>query len=171
MSLARARHLAPASAALLVVALAVNPAHARESSSTSETTVAAGTVTGTSGTATPGTTVDLYAWPSDAVLNALKPGQLVPTTLLATATTSQSGRYLLSVPTAKLKAAAVDGGYANLEVSGAGGGIWFLSYQTAALPARPSAPVTVNLTERRHLCGKNKNGEYYAGSPFVKLGL
>ncbi len=46
--------------------------------------VAAGTITDPSGVAMPGAAVDLYAWPSDAVLNALKPGQPVPTKMLAT---------------------------------------------------------------------------------------
>jgi len=67
--------------------------------------VAGGAAISTSGAAMSGQTVDLYAWPSDAVLQALKPGQLVPTTLLATATTNSAGRYLLRVPAAKLKAA------------------------------------------------------------------
>jgi hypothetical protein len=38
------------------------------SSASSEAAVAAGTVTSPSGTAMPGVVVDLYAWPSDAVL-------------------------------------------------------------------------------------------------------
>lgn len=91
----------------------------------------------------PGVTVDLYAWPSDAVLLALKPGHLVPTTLLATATTSSAGKYMLRVPAAKLKAAAVESGYANIEIFSAVGGFWFFPYQTDSLPGRPSAPVTV----------------------------
>ncbi len=131
--------------------------------------VAGGTVTGAGSAPVAGAVVDLYAWPSDTVLMAMKIGAQVPTTLLATATTSEAGKYMLRVPMASLKAAAVDSGYANLEISGAGGGIWFLSYQTGALPARPSAPVTVNFSARRHLCGKNKDGEYYAASSFVKL--
>jgi len=39
--------------------------------------VAAGTVSGPGGAAMPGVAVDLYAWPSDAVLKAMKPGELV----------------------------------------------------------------------------------------------
>ena len=131
--------------------------------------VAGGTVTGAGSAPVAGAAVDLYAWPSETVLMAMKIGAQVPTTLLATATTSKAGKYMLRVPMASLKAAAVDSGYANLEISGAGGAVWFLSYQTGALSARPSAPVTVKLSARRHLCGKNKDGEYYAGSPFVKL--
>src|ERR1700678_2813086 len=46
----------------------------------SDVAVAAGTVTNASGTTMTGQTVDLYAWPSDATLQALKPGQFVPTT-------------------------------------------------------------------------------------------
>jgi len=82
--------------------------------------VATGTVTSASGAAMPGETFGLYAWPTDSVLQALKVGQLVPTTLLATATTNGAGQYMLRVPAATLKAAAVSSGYANLEISSAG---------------------------------------------------
>jgi hypothetical protein len=128
--------------------------------------VATGTVTSASGAAMAGQTVDLYAWPSDAVQKALKPGQLVPTTLLATATTSSAGKYMLLVPIAKLKAAAVDSGYANLEIFSAVGGFWFFPYQTGSLPAQPAAPVIVNLgAKKRVTCGKPKNGQrlYFTG--------
>lgn len=90
----------------------------------------------------PGVAVDLYAWPSDAVLKALKPGELVPTTLLATASTNSAGGYTLRVPAARLKAAAVESGYANLEIFSSAAGMWFLPYQTGS---RPSSPATVNL--------------------------
>src|SRR5215469_8364117 len=95
--------------------------------------VAFGTVTSANGTAMADQTVDLYAWPSDAVQKALKPGQLVPTTLLATATTGSTGKYMLRVPVAKLKAATVESGYANLEISSAAGGFWFFPYQAGSL--------------------------------------
>jgi hypothetical protein len=118
---------------LLAASLTVSPAHAGARSSNSASTVAAagmavagGTVTSASGAAVPGVAVDLYAWPPDAVLKEMNPGALVPTTLLATATTSSAGRYMLKVPAAKLKAAAVESGYANLEIVSAVGGIWFL---------------------------------------------
>jgi hypothetical protein len=124
--------------------------------------VAAGTVTSSSGAAMPGATVDLYAWPSDAVLTAMKPGETVPATLLATATTNNAGEYTLRVPAATLKAAAVESGYANLEIYSSAGGIWFMPYQTAALPARPSAPVTVNLTSKSsQSCGVDPLGQLY----------
>jgi hypothetical protein len=131
--------------------------------------VAGGTVTGAGSAPVAGAVIDLYAWPSDAVLMSMKIGAQVPTTLLATAITSKAGQYVLRVPMATLKAAAVESGYANLEITSTGGAVWFLSYQTSSPHAGPSAPVTVNVTARGHLCGKNKDGEYYAGSPFVKL--
>jgi hypothetical protein len=124
--------------------------------------VAAGTVTSSSGAALPGATVDLYAWPPDAVLNAMKPGEPVATTLLATATTNSAGGYTLRVPAARLKAAAVESGYANLEIFSSTGGFWFMSYQTGALPARPSAPVIVDLASKSsQSCGVNPLGQLY----------
>jgi len=117
----------------------------------------------------PGVTVDLYAWPSDAVLSAMKPGGVVPTTLLATATTSTAGTYTLRVPAARPKAAAVDSGYANLEI-GSAAGIWFFPYQTGSLPARPSAPVTVNLGRKPPwICGYDPQGNPYFLSRFTLL--
>jgi hypothetical protein len=133
------------------------------------TSVAGGTVTGAGSAPVAGAVIDLYAWPSDAVLMSMKIGAQVPTTLLATAITSKVGKYVLRVPMANLKAAAVESGYANLEITSTGGAVWFLSYQTSSPHAGPSAPVTVNVTAHGHLCGMNKDGEYYAGSPFVKL--
>jgi hypothetical protein len=114
----------------------------------------------------PGVTVDLYAWPSDAVLNAMKPGELVPTTLLATATTDNAGGYMLRVQAARLKAAAVESGYANLEIYSPAGGIWFFPYQTGPLPARQSAPVTVDLGKPKWPCGYDSVGQPYGFSGF-----
>lgn len=95
---------------------------------------------------------------------------LVPTTLLATATTSSAGTYMLRVPAAKLKAAAVESGYANLEIFSAVGGLWFLSYLADSLQAHPSAPVTVNLRPDLGVnCGKDSLGRPYAFSGFIKL--
>lgn len=156
MQLVGARNLAVLTFGMLLAAsLTVSPAHAEARASSNQLPadpvtssgmpVAAGVVTSASGAAMGGVTVDLYAWPSDAVLQALKPGEQVPATLLATATTSTVGKYLLKVPAAQLKAAAVESGYANLEIFSPVGGFWFFSYQTGSLPARPSAPVTVNL--------------------------
>jgi hypothetical protein len=149
-------------AALTGAGLSVVPA-ASAHSATSGMAVVAGTVTSASGGAMPGATVELYAWPSDAVLKVMKPGQPVPTTLLATATTSNAGKYVLRVPTAKLKAAAVSSGYANLEIFSAVGGFWFFPYQSGSLPARPSGPVTVNLSGAKELdCGKDPQGQPYS---------
>jgi hypothetical protein len=132
--------------------------------------VAGGAVTSATGTAMPGVTVDLYAWPSDAVQQALKPGQPVPTKLLATATTDSAGKYMLTVPAAKLKAAAVESGSANLEVFSAVGGIWFFSVQASSLASRPSTPATVNLGGKKAPvnCGINPNGRPYGFTNFKK---
>lgn len=129
--------------------------------------VATGTVTGASGAALPGVAVDLYAWPSDAVLAAMRPGGAVPTTLLATATTNNAGKYTLRVPVAGLKAAAVEPGYANLEIFSPVG-LWFLPYQTNALPARPAAPVTVNLGRKSPpSCGISNDRRPYNFTGFM----
>jgi hypothetical protein len=132
--------------------------------------VATGTLTSASGAAMAGETVDLYAWPSDTVLTTMKDGQHVPTTLLATAATSSSGRYMLRVPAATLKKAAVSSGYANLEISSPAGGSSFFSYQTSSLPAHPPAPVTVDLTPDLGVnCGHDALDRPYAFSGFSKL--
>jgi hypothetical protein len=178
MSLACARNLAVLSfAPLLAVSLTAGSAQGRESSSARQVfagtvaasgmAVATGTVAGATGAAMPGAAVDLYAWPSDAVLRALAPGDLVPTTLLATTTTNKAGRYSLRVPAAQLKAAAVSSGYANLEVFSPVGGLWFMPYQTGSLPARPSTPVTVDLGGSEALpCGTDSDGQPYTFTGF-----
>ena len=125
-------------------------------------------MTGAGGAAMAGVAVDLYAWPSDAALNALKVGRLVPETLLATATTGKAGTYMLRVPAAKLKAAAVESGYANLEISSPAAGFWFFSYQTGSLPARPSPPLTVNLSSTKPACGKTPQGVQLFFTGFAK---
>jgi hypothetical protein len=164
MRLARARNLAVLiSGVVLATSLAVGPAYAGPVSATRTVTsagmasVAGGTVTSANGVALPGVVIDLFGWPSDATLKALKPGAPVPVTLLATTTTSNFGKYMLTVRAASLKAAAVESGDANLEIFSAVGGTWFLSYQTSSLPTRPSAPVTVNLSDKskKPSCGLN----------------
>lgn len=60
--------------------------------------------------------------------------------LLASTTTSSAGWYALAVPRAALKAAAVDQGWANLEVATASGAWWDFTYQTGR-----AKTVTVNL--------------------------
>jgi hypothetical protein len=85
----------------------------------------------------------------------------VPETLLAAATTTTAGRYALQVPAAQLKAAAVDSGYANLEIDSPAG-ILFFPYQTSQLPAHPSAPITVNLGGKPPWpCGYDSAGQPY----------
>ena len=98
----------------------------------------------------------------------MKSDTTVPTKLLATATTSSTGQYTLQVPAAALKAAAVESGYANLEIDSPSG-IRFLSYQTTTLPAHSSAPVTVNLSAKKSKwsCGYNSNGAAYGFTGFA----
>ena len=154
-------------ATLAGAGLSVAPAAASAQAGASGLAVAAGTVTSASGAAMPGEIVDLYAWPADSVLQALKVGQLVPATLLATATTDGTGRYMLRVPAATLKAAAVSSGYANLEISSAGSGFWFFPYQTSSQAA---STVTVNLNSGKGpVCGtKGPKGQQLLFTGFVK---
>jgi hypothetical protein len=126
--------------------------HADPAASSAE--VAAGSITSAAGTAMPGTAVSLYAWPTDATVHAMRVGQTLPTTLLATTTTSSTGSYTLSVPMAMLKAAPTESGMVNMEVSSAAGGFWFFPYQ----PGSP-APQKVNVQASSRLsCGKDRHG-------------
>jgi hypothetical protein len=125
------------SAAAVVAALALPSLAA--ASKPSGPVVADGTVT-SHGQAVPGAVVNLYAWPSDSVLQALKPGQKVPEKLLASATTASGGGYAFAVPKATLDAAAVSQGWANLEVDTVGGASWDFAYHTDQ-----AKTVTVNL--------------------------
>lgn len=165
------------SAVLLALSVTASSAYAQPRVSkvadkvdTSSTAVVGGLVTDANGTTAPGEPVDLYAWPSDTALKAMKAGQQVPTTLIGTTTTNTAGKFMLRVPAAKLAAAAVESGYANLEIFSAVGGVWFLSYQTSSLPAHPSVPVIVNLSaKKRPSCGKDPLGRLYGFSGFFKL--
>jgi hypothetical protein len=177
MQFVRIRNLAVlTSGAVLAASLAAGPAQARPRPATDTApsagmaAVASGTVTGASGAAMPGATVQLIAWPSSRALGALKIGEVVPTKLLATATTSQTGSYMLQVPVAQLEAAAVDSGNANLEVFSPAGGFWFLPYQTDSLPARAPAPAIVDLSSKskKPSCGINPDGRPYGFTGFVK---
>jgi hypothetical protein len=177
MRLARAFNLAVVTSGVLLTASIVGgPAYARQISVNSLVTsadmaaVAGGTVTSASGAAMPGVAVDLYAWPSDAVLQAMKAGQLVPTTLLAATTTTKAGTYTLQVPTPKLQTAGVESGYANLEVFSPAGGTWFISYRANSLPAHPAAPVTVNLNPDIGVnCGTDDLGRPLSFTGFFKI--
>jgi hypothetical protein len=152
-------------AAAILPALALVTAAPSEAAS-SGVTVAAGAITSPGGAAMPGVKVSLYAWPRDAVLSAMKLGQAVPRTLLATATSSSAGRYTLQVPRAKLTAATAATGYANLEMDTAAG-IWFFSYQASQAAGPSPAPVTVNLRENTKL----NCGHYPDGTPYTFLGF
>jgi hypothetical protein len=152
-------------AAAILPALALVTAAPSDAAS-SGVTVAAGAITSPSGAAMPGVKVDLYAWPPDAVLSAMKAGHAVPRKLLATATSSAAGSYTLQVPQAKLTAAAAATGYANLEMDTAAG-IWFFSYQASHAAGQSPAPVTVNLRENTKL----NCGHYPDGTPYTFLGF
>lgn len=131
--------------------------------------VAGGRVTVASGAAMPGVAVSLYAWPSDRVLKAMKPGRRVATTLLATTTASSAGRYVLRLPESELRAAAA-AGFANLEIRSVPGGSRFLSYLVSALPARRPAPMTVNPGDSSgSSCGSDAQHRPYSVTGFTLL--
>jgi hypothetical protein len=158
------RILAAGAAAILPALLLT--ASAPSSAALSGVTVAAGIITGPGGAAMPGVRVDLYTWPADAVLSAMKPGQAVPGTLLATATTSSAGGYALQVPPASLSKAAAKTGYANLEIDTAVG-IWFFTYQAGPPGGQSSVPVTVSLGRKsKWACGFDSRGRPYGFSGF-----
>jgi hypothetical protein len=92
--------------------------------------IATGTVTNASGHAASGAVVRLYAWPSDRVLQHLRPGQTVPRKLVATTKVGSAGTYALRVPPAKLRSADVSSGYANLEAD-SGTASWSFTWKTA----------------------------------------
>jgi hypothetical protein len=86
-------------------------------------TEAAITVTGTvtaSGHAMAGESVEIHAWPDQAIVQALKPGQKVPWVLVGTATTRANGTYSTNIPLAKLMPEA-SYGVVNLEADSAAG--------------------------------------------------
>jgi hypothetical protein len=136
----------------LAAGLALPSSAATNSGSGSGQLVATGTVRATGGQGMPGATVSLYAWPSDGVLQSLKPGQEIPMTLLATAKSDSSGGYQLRASAGALLNAAVYNGYANLEID-SGAASWSFPYRaTTASPANsPAASAdvpTVNLIPR-----------------------
>lgn len=107
------------------------------------------------GHSSPGAVVQLYAWPSDHVLQELRHGQAVPRTLIATATASSQGAYSLRTTPAALSSVAFSG-YANLEAD-SGTASWFFPYRTAAnvldSPADSASSVPiVNLAGRPAFC-------------------
>ena len=129
---------AAAAAALSVPLLAQLPANAQAATSAS--------VMVATGHTKPGLVVDLYAWPSNQVLQHLKAGQLVPTKLIARTTASTTGVYSLTVSRAALKAAATTGRYANLEID-AGSAVWFTT-EAAASPAITTGHLAVATPDR-----------------------
>jgi hypothetical protein len=121
-----------------------------QSTSQAKVIVASGTATTSSGSAVRGASVDLYAWPSAKVLQALKPGQDVPRTLVATATANSAGKFSLSLAPGTLSAHAVSSGLANLEAD-SGSATWFFSTD-AAKPASTTIRLTGAGTEPPDYC-------------------
>lgn len=113
-------------------------------------TVASGTAAAANGSAVRDATIDLYAWPSDEVLQALKPGQEVPRTLVATATANSAGKFALSLAPGTLSANAVSSGFVNLEAD-SGTAAWFFSID-AAKPAATAIRLTGAGTESPDYC-------------------
>jgi hypothetical protein len=99
-----------------------------------------GTVT-TSGHTMPDVKVEIHAWPDQAIVQALKPGQKVPWALVGTAETEADGKFSVSLPLAKLMPEA-SYGVVNLEAD--------------TTSATYSFPVVVT---------KNDGDAYLAGSP------
>lgn len=139
------RLLAIAAAAVLLPTLAASASLAT-TSTVSGVSVVTGTVATAQGHAAPGVAVRLYSWPSARVLQGLKPGQSVPTRLLATATSGPGGRYALTVPRTVLKAAAIHQGWANLEVDATSGESRLFPYQTRAAVAKRVNLAVANLS-------------------------
>jgi hypothetical protein len=107
-----------------------------------------GTVTTSSGKADAGVKVLIHAWPDQAVVQALKPGQEVPWVLAGTATTDASGKYSVSLPLAKLMPEA-SYGVVNLEADTSSAGDTFpVAVTKNAGNAYLSGPApVVNLTD------------------------
>jgi hypothetical protein len=144
--------LAALTSSLVLAASLALPASAASGAAPSGRVIARGKVTGVSGHAMPGATVRLYAWPSDRVLQRLKPGQAIPMTLLATAKATSSGTYQLRASAKALLKAAVYNGYANLEID-SGTASWSLPYRASTAspadsPAATANVPTVNLSSR-----------------------
>lgn len=112
--------------------------------------VASGTATAANGSAVRDAIIDLYAWPSGKVLQALKPGQEVPRTLVATAIANSAGKFSLSLAPGALSANAVSSGFVNLEAD-SGSATWFFSTD-AAKPAATAIGLTGAGTESPEYC-------------------
>lgn len=100
-----------AAAVAAVPLLGVAPAHA----ATSAVTIAVRGTVMASGKADTNAAVFIYAWPSQAKLQALKVGQTVPRILVGKSTTDSSGKYSINLPVAKLAGEATSG-VVNLQV-------------------------------------------------------
>lgn len=106
------------------------PAAAAVAAPAAKTLTVSGTVDNVSGHAEADAVVKLYAWPVDTVLQALKPGHHVPTTLLASAKASPAGAYTLHIPAASLVPVTNASGYVNFEVD-SGMGSWSFTSRAA----------------------------------------
>lgn len=103
-------------AAVITVAAAIPLAGsgAAQAATQSAKVVVSGAVLTSTGKAAAGATVVIHAWPDQAVIQALKPGQKVPWVLVGTGSADASGKYSISVPVAKL-APEESYGVVNLE--------------------------------------------------------
>jgi len=88
------------------------------SAATTSSTLLAGTVLGTDGTAAAGARVDVAAWPNGASLEALPKGAAVPLLDLGQATTDTAGRYRLDNALSSIPAKYLEpGGTINFDVT------------------------------------------------------
>jgi hypothetical protein len=140
--------LVPGSA--YATALAQANRHAQAPGAQAKVTIASGTATAANGSAVRNAIIHLYAWPSGKVLQALKPAQEVPRTLVATATANSAGKFSLSVAPGTLSANAVSSGFVNLEAD-SGSATWFFSAD-AAKPAATAIRLTGAGTESPDYC-------------------
>lgn len=120
----RTSTLLTTSAAVLISCLLLAPAAQSAAPVFSGILTIAGSVGNAGRHLTAGAYVQLYAWPPDHTLQALRPGQNVPRKLLAAATTNSAGTYTLHVPAGALRSVADSSGYVNLEAD-SGAGSWF----------------------------------------------
>lgn len=146
-------------------ALAPATRHAQAPAQQAKVTVASGTATAANGSAVRDAIIDLYAWPSGKVLQALKPGQEVPRTLVATAIANSAGKFSLSLAPGTLSANAVSSGFVNLEAD-SGSATWFFSTD-AAKPAATAIRLTGAGTESPDYCTPWKEVKNLGAQPAI----
>ena len=139
--------------------------HAQAPAPQAKVTVASGTATAANGSAVRDAIIDLYSWPSGKVLQALKPGQEVPRTLVATATANSAGKFSLSLAPGTLSANAVSSGFVNLEAD-SGSATWFFSTD-AAKPAATAIRLTGAGAESPDYCTPWKEVKNLGAQPSI----